>query len=212
MNPEDGRKNWEDMVTAFCWAFRNEPNATLVLKMTHNNLTTFLGKLLLLYSQMSPFKCRVVAVHGFLTDKQYQALMDSTHYVVNCSHCEGQCLPLMEFMGQGIPAIAPDHTAMADYINKGNAFVVKSSLYPTFWPFDARGAFRTMCYRIDWNSLKDAFVQSFDVVKNEEKAYNALRIEGIQAVQDTAGQDVVHQKMKEYLSATAEKSIDAAVI
>jgi glycosyltransferase involved in cell wall biosynthesis len=212
MNPQDGRKNWEDMVTAFCWAFRNEPNVTLVLKMTHNNLATFLGKLLLLYSQMSPFKCRVVAVHGFLTDEQYQALMDNTHYVVNCSHCEGQCLPLMEFMGQGIPAIAPDHTAMADYINEGNAFVVKSSLYPTFWPFDERRAFRTMCYRIDWNSLKDAFARSFEIVTNEEEAYMALRIGSIQSVLDTAGQDVVHRKMKEYLSATAEKSIESAAI
>ncbi|MEZ5569500.1 MAG: hypothetical protein R3E54_14345 [Halioglobus sp.] len=89
MNPQDGRKNWEDMVTAFCWAFRDEENATLVLKMTHHNLATFLGKLLLLYSQMSPFKCRVVAVHGFLTDDQYQSLMDRTHFVVNSSHCEG---------------------------------------------------------------------------------------------------------------------------
>jgi hypothetical protein len=209
MNPQDGRKNWEDMVTAFCWAFRNEPNATLVLKMTHHNLATFLGKLLLLYSQMSPFKCRVVAVHGFLTEQQYQTLMDHTHYVVNCSHCEGQCLPLMEYMGQGIPAIAPDHTAMADYINESNAFVVKSSLYPTFWPFDDRKAIRTMCYRIDWNSLKEAFERSYQMVTNDKDAYSALRKASIQSVRDTAGLDVVHQKMQAYLSATAEKSANA---
>ncbi|MEZ5571607.1 MAG: hypothetical protein R3E64_06235 [Halioglobus sp.] len=209
MNPQDGRKNWEDMVTAFCWAFRNEPNATLVLKMTHHNLATFLGKLLLLYSQMSPFKCRVVAVHGFLTDEQYQTLMDHTHFVVNCSHCEGQCLPLMEFMGQGIPAIAPDHTAMADYINEKNAFVVKSSLYPTFWPFDDRKAIRTMCYRIDWNSLKEAFERSFQIVANDKEAYKALRIGSIQSVRDSAGQEVVHKKMQEYLCATAEKAAES---
>lgn len=207
MNPQDGRKNWGDMVTAFCWAFRHEENATLVLKMTHHNLATFLGKLLLLYSQMSPFKCRVVAIHGFLSDQQFQALMDRTHYVVNSSTCEGQCLPLMEFMGQGIPAIAPDHTAMADYINEKNAFVVKSSLRPTCWPIDERKAIRTMSYRIDWTSLKDAFTQSYAVAMNDDAKYQSMSLNSMQTIEKVAGQSVVYEKMKTYLSKTAKKFI-----
>ncbi len=206
MNPQDGRKNWEDLVTAFCWAFRDEENATLVLKMTHHNLTTFLGKLLLLYSQMSPFKCRVVAVHGFLTDEQYDALIDNTHFVVNSSHCEGQCLPLMEFMGQGIPAIAPNHTAMADYIDESNALIVKSSLYPTFWPIDERKAIRTLCYRIDWNSLKDAYLESFDIAMNQPERYESLRKHSIRSIENTAGQEVVYQTMKRYFEETATRA------
>lgn len=208
MNPQDGRKNWEDMVTAFCWAFRDEENATLVLKMTHHNLTTFLGKLLLLYSQMSPFKCRVVAVHGFLTDEQYQTLMDSTHFVVNSSHCEGQCLPLMEFMGQGIPAIAPSHTAMLDYIDDSNALIVKSSVYPTFWPIDERRAIRTLCYRIDWNSLMEAYRESFDIAMNQPRKYKSMRTNSIRSIEESAGQEVVYQKMKHYFEKTATKASD----
>jgi hypothetical protein len=208
MNPQDGRKNWEDMVTAFCWAFRDEENATLVLKMTHHNLTTFLGKLLLLYSQMTPFKCRVVAVHGFLTDKQYQTLIDSTHFVVNSSHCEGQCLPLMEFMGQGIPAIAPKHTAMLDYIDESNALIVKSSVYPTFWPIDERRAMRTLCYRIDWNSLMEAYRESFDIAMNQPEKYKSLRKNSIRSIEESAGQEVVYQKMKHYCEATATRASD----
>ena len=33
-NPLDGRKNWHHLITAFCWAFRDTSDATLVLKMT----------------------------------------------------------------------------------------------------------------------------------------------------------------------------------
>ena len=206
MNPQDGRKNWEDMVTAFCWAFRNEPNATLVLKMTHHNLATFLGKLLLLYSQMSPFKCRVVAVHGFLSEQQYQALIDRTHYVVNSSHCEGQCLPLMEYMGQGIPALAPDHTAMAEYVNEDNAFIVGSSLYPTFWPMDDRKAIRTLCYRIDWNSLKDAYLDSYRVVREDAARYRSMCDKSIEAIESAAGEKVVFDKLRDYIASTAKRS------
>jgi len=208
LNPKDGRKNWEDLVTAFCWAFRNDENATLVLKMTHHELGSFLGTLLLLYSQMSPFKCRVVAIHGFLSSEQYQQLIDRSHFVVNSSHCEGQCLPLMEFMGQGVPAVAPDHTAMSDYVTKENAFIVKSSLYPTFWPFDERKAIRTLGYRIDWHSLMEAFRASFQVAINDEAAYQSMRVESIASVERVAGHEVVYNKMKNYFSHTAQKAAE----
>ena len=33
-NPRDGRKNWHQLITAFCWAFRETSDATLVLKIT----------------------------------------------------------------------------------------------------------------------------------------------------------------------------------
>ena len=206
LNPQDGRKNWEDLVTAFCWAFRGDENATLVLKMTHHKLATFLGKLLLLYSQMSPFRCRVVAIHGFLTSEQYQQLIDRSHLVVNSSHCEGQCLPLMEFMGQGVPAIAPDHTAMADYVTTKNTFVVKSSLYPTFWPLDERKAIRTLCYRIDWHSLMESFRDSFEIAINDEETYQSMSSASITSVEAVAGQEVVYNKMQDYLSRTAQKA------
>ena len=206
LNPQDGRKNWEDLVTAFCWAFRNDENATLVLKMTHHKLATFLGKLLLLYSQMSPFKCRVVAIHGFLSSEQFQQLIDRSHFVVNSSHCEGQCLPLMEFMGQGVPAVAPDHTAMADYVTVENTFIVKSSLYPTFWPLDERKAIRTLCYRIDWHTLMESFKDSFKVAITNEEIYQSMSINSIASVEAVAGHEVVYKKMKDYLYKTARKA------
>ena len=31
-NPKDGRKNWHHLITAFCWAFREVDDATLVLR------------------------------------------------------------------------------------------------------------------------------------------------------------------------------------
>jgi len=159
-NPEDGRKNWEDMVTAFCWAFRDREDVTLLLKMSHRNPATFYGRLMVLWSRLHPFRCRVVALHGFLDESEYAALVDASSYVVNSAFCEGQCLPLMEFMRAGVPAVAPDHSAMRDYVNPGNTFVVRSAREPASWPEDESHALRTFRWRIDWDALRQAFLEA----------------------------------------------------
>jgi glycosyltransferase involved in cell wall biosynthesis len=205
-NPQDGRKNWEQMITAFCWAFRKQENATLILKMTHSNYLTFLGRLLSNYAKMAPFKCRVIAVHGFLTDEQYQVLIQSTHFIVNTSTAEGQCLPLMEFMGQGVPAVAPDHTAMADYINRDNAFVIEASLYPTNWPQDKRKTISTMAYRINWDSLRMAFEDSYNLATQDLNGYCDMQINSVKAIERCAGTSQVEKKIRQ-LACTTAKSV-----
>ncbi|GAB5452323.1 MAG: hypothetical protein Hals2KO_26510 [Halioglobus sp.] len=205
-NPDDGRKNWEDMVTAFCWAFRDCEDATLLLKMSNKNASTFLGTLKLLFSTLPAFKCRVVAVHGLLSDAELRALAGATHFVVNTSLCEGQCLPLMEFMAQGIPAIAPDHTAMADYVNKDNAFVVASGLQPGFWPFDKHRSLGTLRYRIDWLSLKDAFEASHALLRHNEEGYRMMSVNAHRSIRDFAGPEAVNAKLETFLSAALDQA------
>ena len=59
----------------------------------------------------------------------------------------------MEFMSSGKPAVAPRNTAMIDYIDADNAFIVDSSEEATAWPHDPRAAYRTLRYITDWESL-----------------------------------------------------------
>jgi hypothetical protein len=161
LNPADGRKNWVELLSAFCWAFRDEKNVTLVLKMTHNDMDLYRGTLLNLLARMSPFRCRVLVLHGFLEDPQYLQLIKASTYYVNASSGEGLCIPLMEFLCCGKPAIAPAHTAMADYINPDFAFIVKSSLQLTDWPHDPTGMQQTHSHRLNWESLMQAYRTSY---------------------------------------------------
>lgn len=172
--PNDGRKNWRDMVTAFCTAFQDVEDVTLVLKMSDPSLYSFLGELHFLLQQSSPFKCRVVALHGYMDGAEYEKLVSITHYYVNTSRCEGLCLPLMEFMACRKPAIAPNHTAMADYIDTGSTFIVDSTVEPCMWPHDPRNLFRAFRYRIDWNSLVNAYRQSYDIIKKRPEEYKRM--------------------------------------
>ncbi|WP_211462661.1 glycosyltransferase family protein [Collimonas silvisoli] len=171
LSPKDGRKNWFDMVTAFCWTFRDVEDATLVLKMNERDLSVYHNTLLTLLSQLAPFKCRVVTLHAYLDDATYEELIGATSFYVNTSLCEGLCLPLMEFMCCGKPVIVPLHTAMEDYIDDGAAFIVKSSLEHNVWPHDPRDLFRTLRYRLDWESICSAYKDSYRVAKQEPEKY-----------------------------------------
>lgn len=204
-NPDDGRKNWHDMVTAFCWAFRDDPEKTLVLKMSHHNRGTFLGKLLLLFSRLSPFQCRIIAVHGYLSTEELHDLVKVTDFFVNTSLAEGQCLPLLEFMAEGVPAIAPDHTAMATYINKCNAFVVESSPQPHVWPTDPRNSYRTISNRIDWHSLYQAYLDSAATWQSDSPAYHAMAEEAARAVRQHYSAEKVARDLEEFLKSTARR-------
>ena len=138
-NPCDGRKNWEDMLSAFCVTFRDVDDATLVLKLTHHDAEEALSDILHHLYKNQSYRCRIVLIYGYLADADYERLVQATSYVVNTSYGEGQCLPLMEFMSCGKPAVAPRTTAMIDYLDADNAFLIDSTDELTAWPHDPRG-------------------------------------------------------------------------
>lgn len=199
LNPADGRKNWVDLITAFCWAFKNTEDATLIVKMTHHDLEFYRTVLMTLLSRLAPFRCRVLVLHGFLEDEQYKALIRASSYYVNSSSCEGLCLPLMEFLASGKPAIAPDHTAMADYLNDKLAFVLKYSLEPTCWPHDPTGMLYTHRHRLNWQSLMEAFRSSYQLAHDNPSQYQDMSRHACQQMHDFASVEQVSKPLEAFL-------------
>lgn len=195
-NPADGRKNWRDILSAFCYALGEHEDATLVLKITHHGLGVGYAEILEVLQRLAPFRCRVVALWGFLDDDSYQALIHGTAYVLNASYGEGQCMPLMEYMSSGVPAVAPNSTALQDYINENNAFVVKSSAAMTFWQHDARRALRTLHYQPHWDSLVDAIRDSYHCFKTDEPRYRQKQQMAVGQLKGYCSQDVVEQRVR----------------
>jgi glycosyltransferase involved in cell wall biosynthesis len=199
-NPGDDRKNWIDMVKAFCAAFQDVEDATLVLKMTHHSVSSFLGRLHFLFQQMWPFKCRIIALHGYLDDAEYEKLIAATSFYVNAARCEGLCLPLMEFMSCGKPAIAPCHTSLADYVEKSSTLIVQSGVEPAIWPHDPRELFRALKYRIDWESLMNNYRQSYDIVKNKPDVYRGMAEAARLKMKEYSSVDAVKKQLQTFLS------------
>jgi glycosyltransferase involved in cell wall biosynthesis len=199
-NPYDGRKNWQVMLSAFCEALRNNDDATLLLKLTHHDPSGMLPAMFQQLHQMGPFRCRILIVHAYLSDDAYDDLLRGTTYALNASHGEGQCLPLMEYMSSGKPAIAPRHTSMLDYIDEDCAFVVESSSEIGAWPVDPRQTYRTLRQRIHYASLVEAFRTSYYVAKHEPDTYRAMGHAARQSLKRYCSMDTARSGFRQALA------------
>jgi glycosyltransferase involved in cell wall biosynthesis len=198
-NPVDGRKNWRDLVAGFIWAFREVADATLLLKVTHRDLVLGVLPVLADIAKLGTFKCRVLIVFGLLPDHEYQTLIDATSYTVNTSNGEGQCLPLMECMSAGRPAITPLHTAMLDYVDSENSFVVRSTEAPAAWPHDPRQAIRCMRNVLSFAQLVKAYQKSFEVARDHPQQYAAMSAAATAALKRFCSDDVVTGRIRAVL-------------
>jgi glycosyltransferase involved in cell wall biosynthesis len=199
LNPHDGRKNWQDMVTAFCASLRHCADATLILKFTNVDSTSAMDEVRRLLSKVPPFQCRVVALDSFLDASQYRKLVVASTFAVNSSLAEGQCLPLMEAMSCGVPVIAPRHTGMSDYVDDQVGFVLRSSQEPCCWPHDTREVFRARRYRIDWQSLYDAYRDGYRLAKEKPEQYRQMSEAAAARMQSYCSEARVYEKLQRFV-------------
>lgn len=205
-NPADKRKNWLDALSAFVYAFRDNPDVTLVLKLVHFDRELACWTVLQEMRKLAPYQCRVVALHGYLEQDSFDELVRATTFTVNSAHAEGQCLPLMEFMSAGKPAIAPDHTSMADYITAENSFVVEGHREPAAWPQDPRMVFRCTRYRIEWATLKAGYEQAWQVVTEDPEAYWAMSRQAQETLRDHCSRAVIEDRLASALARLADET------
>jgi glycosyltransferase involved in cell wall biosynthesis len=203
-NPYDGRKNWADMLTAFCAAFRDVPDATLVFKLGHREYESAMHDMLIWMARMPTYKCRVVLLHGYLEGSDFDSLIRASAFAVNASHGEGQCLPLMEFLSCGKPAIAPRHSAMRDYIDEEVAFVVDSWLDASAWSHDPRLAYRTCRHQLNWASLVSAYKAAYECVKKDPERYKRMSDAAIERMRLHCSQAVATERMQSFMTLTEE--------
>jgi hypothetical protein len=202
-NPRDGRKNWHDMMCGFVLTLREQADATLIFKLTHHDRDLAFEHLLETLYRLSPFKCRIILILGYLDDPDYEHMVGATSFALNASAGEGQCIPLMEFMSAGKPAIGPRNTALLDYLTDENSFPVESSLEPWCWPHDPRQAYRTRRHRIDFSSLMRAYRDSYQVAKTDPSRYAAMSAAANRNLKAHCAQGLIESRLREFLDLTS---------
>ena len=199
LDPVVRRKNWEDILTGFTWALRDREDATLVIKIVSVRPEEYWEECFNSLRKQPRFACRVVFVAGFLDDAAMGQLLEAASYVVNASSGEGCCLPLLEGMSVGRPAIAPDHTAMSAYVDASNSFIVASHPQATRFPHDGRVARRTLWHVPRWDTLRDAFGESYRVANEDLPRWLAMAGAAIDAQRSLCADAVVEARLRRFL-------------
>lgn len=132
LNPGDERKNLNAMLKAFGGFSKKNADAILIIKCSIDNIRTTLeivqrdtirAKLRDTVSLASP---NIILVSSALNEEQLAELYAIADFYLCTSRCEGQNLPLLEAMASGVVPVSTNNTAMADYIDERNAFVIES--------------------------------------------------------------------------------------
>lgn len=200
LSPENPHSNWSEIISAFAWTFRDCAEATLVLKMTNMQLKFYHSELLTLLSRLAPFKCRIVVLHGLMDSNWYIELLQASTYYVNASSVEGLCLPLLEFMAAGCPALAPNHSAMADIIDEQSGFVLGGAKEPAPWPHRPYGSYCTYRHRLNWQSLAEAYRASFDLATKQPPDYQLMSAAVSRRIKAIASEELIERDLHEHLN------------
>ena len=128
LNPHDSRKNLKKLVKAFhAFHFKN-PNTVLILKFTSPEKNEAVYEILRWFLDDShAFDAKgVYFTTDYIPESFKLEFMDLFDFYVSPSRAEGQNLPLQEAMAAGLVPISTRNTAMLDYINVDNAFIIDS--------------------------------------------------------------------------------------
>jgi hypothetical protein len=204
-NPDDQRKNWLDVLTAFLAAVGERDDAMLVLKLATSRPAS-------IYDVVNRYcrlgwrhRARVAFVTSYLTDEQMRVLTSASTYYLSATRAEGACLPLMDFLAAGRPGISPAHTSIADYFDADVGFVVASHREPCAWPQDTSGKLSTTWHRLDWASLVEQVRASYELATRGADAYGALSTRARERMAEKAGSERVWPRLSAALS-EAERS------
>lgn len=209
LNPFDQRKNWEDLLTAFLFALRDRDDATLVIKLVVPPERAKFGvnKVVRFWRTLGvAHRCRVILISAYLDDAQMLGLTAASTFYLNASRAEGACLPLQDFLAAGRPAIAPRHSAIADYFDASAGLVVESHPEPTSWPQDLEGRCTTTWHRLVWTSLRDRIAESYDLAKNDRVTYARMAADARARMHALASDDAVWSRLEPALDSIASRS------
>lgn len=177
VNPFDPRDNWQDVLSAFLVAFRNQEDALLIVvllaypKQTAGAFNTFLRW----YQKIGlRHRCKLAVVTSSLPDGLLLDLARVSAFFLQAPRARGLAMPLQSFLAAARPGISPVHTAMVDYFCDEVGFVVAAHDEPACWPRHPDAGYTTTWHRVVWHSLHEQLQRSYAIAKQDRARYEKL--------------------------------------
>ena len=202
VDPADRRTNWEDLLSAFLIALRAAEDATLVVALIPPLPLATVGVIDLLdhhHALGVDHRCKLVFVTQTPTEGQMLALARCATYALSASRAEGACLPIQHLLAAARPAVAPQHSALGDYLDAEVGFPVASHAEPTHWATDPSRRLTTTWNRIVWQSLHDQIQASYRVATAERARYEQMARRARERMRHIADAEGVWSRLRDAL-------------
>jgi len=147
----------------------------------------------------SRHRCKLAVISAYLSDEQMVELARASTFYLNTSRAEGACLPVQDFLASGRPAVAPAHTAMAEYIDERLAFVVPSRSEPTHWSWDPERRLTTRWHRVERSALERRIRESYEMVHRDPSRHREMSQAARARMWEFAGAESVWPRLVEAL-------------
>ena len=200
LDPADSTQDWPDLISAFVYALRDCPDATLLVQLrATSSVAVDWAQILADYTSQlqQAHACKIAIRDGDLTDEQKAAALRATTYYITASRAESACEPLQQCLAAGRPAITCVHSAIGGYVDDSFAFVVASHPEPTNFPLYALDRYATRRNGIDWQSLHDQIRGSYEIAKHHPEEYCSRAERGRAAMSEWASEDRVEKLLAE---------------
>lgn len=207
-NPNDGRKNWQDLVTSFLTAVGDKEDATLVVKLITRDPIAVARFMKYYAGRDISHKCKLVVISQYLTEEQLCELAEASTYYIQTTRAEGNCLPLMNYLAAGRPGISPCHSAISDYFNEEIGFVAESHPEPAAWPHDPQLRIRTTWGRLVWPSMVEQIRESYRIAKEEPQIYQQISSRARAKLDSWASSENVQERLLAALDEIRTKNHD----
>ncbi len=124
--PYDRRKNLRNLIEGFLMSKAHRNSILLIKLILDNNTTTVANINQILRSEfgLKSKSSNVIFIGAYLSSEQMTSLYKRCSFFISAASAEGLNLPLIEAMAHERPVIAPNNTAMRDYIMSDHAVVL----------------------------------------------------------------------------------------
>jgi glycosyltransferase involved in cell wall biosynthesis len=194
-NPDDGRKNWQDLLNAFLAALGDKPDATLIMKLITRRKEAVESVVQYYLDRDVPHVCKVGFVVDYLSDETLLKLCEGSTYYYQTTRAEGNCLPLMNYLSAGRPGISPNHSAMGDYFDSQIGWVIDSNPEPCAWPHDSKLRMRTSWGRLVWTSCREQLRDSYKKATSDSSQYEAIGARSAERMRKWASVEAVSARL-----------------
>ena len=158
-NETSNSNHWKDVISAFLWAFREQPEATLIIQNSDVSVASFFSELMFLFYRVGGVKCRVIAIHTHDTNRDVPRLLDvADAYVhVDSSIDLSNVIPQMNMQTKQFIISSPDDLRL----EANNVVHFTPHRQPVRIPGSVHRVKRELEFVLDWKRLCEEMQQAY---------------------------------------------------